>query len=130
MAYNLNIINRFENPIHTGSLDKNDMNVGVGIVGAPACGDVMKLMIRVNPETNIIEEAKFKGFGCGSLIASAELVCEKLQQISVINASKISNKEIVEELCLPPVKIHCSVLAESAISYAIIDWKQKQLKIK
>ncbi len=102
MTYSNEILKRFENPQHTGSINKNDPNVGIGLVGSPACGDLLKLSIRVNPNTNIIEEAKFLGYGCGSLIASSELICEKLEQKEVIEAEKIKNQQIVEELSLPP----------------------------
>jgi nitrogen fixation NifU-like protein len=109
-----------------GSLDKNSSEVGTGLVGAPECGDVMKLQIKVNPQTNIIEDAKFKTFGCGSAIASSSLATEWVKGKTVDEALAIKNTEIVKELSLPPVKIHCSVLAEDAIRAAIGDWKKKQ----
>lgn len=121
MAYSNKVLDHYNNPRNVGSLDKNDPNVGTGIVGAPECGDVMKLQIRVNPETNLIEDAKFKTFGCGSAIASSSLATEMMKGRSLDEALSITNVEIVEELNLPPVKIHCSVLAESAIKAAIQD---------
>lgn len=125
MPYNEKVIDHYENPRNVGSLDKNDKNVGTGLVGAPACGDVMKLQIRVNPETNIIEEAKFKTYGCGSAIASSSLATQMLAGRSLDEATEIKNDEIVKELSLPPVKIHCSILAEDAIKAAIADYKNK-----
>jgi nitrogen fixation NifU-like protein len=109
-----------------GTLDKEDPNVGTGLVGAPACGDVMRLQIRVNPETNVVEEAKFKTFGCGSAIASSSLVTEWVKGKTIDEALTLKNSQIVEELDLPPVKIHCSVLAEDAIKSAIADFRKKQ----
>ena len=124
MAYSDKVIDHFENPKNIGSLDKEDPAVGTGIVGAPACGDVMKLQLRINDD-GIIEDARFKTFGCGSAIASSSLVTEWVKGRSIEDAGKIKNSEIAEELCLPPVKIHCSVLAEDAIKAAIKDYKLK-----
>jgi nitrogen fixation protein NifU and related proteins len=126
MAYSDKVIDHYNHPRNVGSLDKNSAEVGTGLVGAPECGDVMKLQIRVNPQTNIIEEAKFKTFGCGSAIASSSLATEWVKGKTVDEALAIKNTEIVKELSLPPVKIHCSVLAEDAIRAAIGDWKKKQ----
>ena len=124
MAYEKKLIDHFENPRNVGTLDKNDPDVGTGLVGAPACGDVMRLQIKVN-DKGIIEDAKFKTFGCGSAIASSSLVTMWVKSKTVEEAEKITNQEIVEELSLPPVKVHCSVLAEDAIKAAINDWKNK-----
>jgi len=124
MAYRKKVIDHFENPRNVGTLDKDDLSVGTGLVGAPACGDVMRLQIKVNSE-GVIEDAKFKTFGCGSAIASSSLVTEWVKNRKVEDAEKITNQEIVEELSLPPVKIHCSVLAEDAVKSAIEDWKKK-----
>lgn len=126
MAYSSKVIDHYENPRNVGSFDKADTNVGTGMVGAPACGDVMKLQIKVNAQTGIIEDAKFKTYGCGSAIASSSLATEWLKGKSLEDAKKIRNVDIVEELALPPVKIHCSVLAEDAIKSAIADYQQKQ----
>ncbi len=126
MAYSDKVLDHYENPRNVGSLDKNDPNVGTGMVGAPACGDVMKLMIKVN-DSGIIEDAKFKTYGCGSAIASSSLVTEWLKGRTIDEAYAIKNSEIAEELALPPVKIHCSVLAEDAIKAAVADIKAKQL---
>ena len=126
MAYSDKVLDHYENPRNVGSLDKNDPNVGTGMVGAPACGDVMKLMIKVN-DAGIIEDAKFKTYGCGSAIASSSLVTEWLKGRTIDQAYAIKNSEIAEELALPPVKIHCSVLAEDAIKAAVADIKAKQL---
>ena len=125
MAYSDKVLDHYENPRNVGSLDKNDPNVGTGMVGAPACGDVMKLMIKVNDD-GIIEDAKFKTYGCGSAIASSSLVTEWLKGRTIDQAYAIKNSEIAEELALPPVKIHCSVLAEDAIKAAVADIKAKQ----
>ena len=125
MAYSDKVIDHYSNPRNVGALDKSDPTVGTGLVGAPACGDVMKLQIKVNVETGVIEDAKFKTFGCGSAIASSSLATEWLKGRSVDEASKIKNTDIVNELKLPPVKIHCSVLAEDAIKAAIEDYKKK-----
>jgi nitrogen fixation NifU-like protein len=125
MAYSDKVLDHYENPRNVGSLDKNDPQVGTGMVGAPACGDVMKLMIKVN-DNGIIEDAKFKTYGCGSAIASSSLVTEWLKGRTIDEAYAIKNSEIAEELALPPVKIHCSVLAEDAIKAAVADIKAKQ----
>jgi nitrogen fixation NifU-like protein len=126
MAYSNKVLDHYNNPRNVGSLDKNSPDVGTGMVGAPECGDVMKLQVKVNPETGIIEDAKFKTFGCGSAIASSSLATEMLKGRTVDEALTIKNTEIVNELSLPPVKIHCSVLAEDAIKAAITDYKKKQ----
>jgi nitrogen fixation protein NifU and related proteins len=126
MAYSAKVLDHYENPRNVGSLDKNDPNVGTGMVGAPACGDVMKLQIKINEETGIIEDAKFKTYGCGSAIASSSLVTTWLKGKSVTQAQAIKNMDIVEELALPPVKIHCSVLAEDAIKGALADYEKKK----
>src|SRR5664280_79651 len=125
MAYSDKVLDHYSNPRNVGSLDKNSAEVGTGLVGAPECGDVMKLQIKVNPATNIIEDAKFKTFGCGSAIASSSLATEWVKGKTVDEALTIRNTDIVKELSLPPVKIHCSVLAEDAIRAAIGDWKKK-----
>lgn len=124
MAYSDKVLDHYENPRNVGSFDKNDPDVGTGMVGAPACGDVMKLQIKVN-EAGIITDAKFKTYGCGSAIASSSLVTEMLKGRSLEQAQEIKNSEIAEELALPPVKIHCSVLAEDAIKSAIEDYRKK-----
>ncbi|MBP8725475.1 MAG: Fe-S cluster assembly scaffold IscU [Saprospiraceae bacterium] len=126
MAYSEKVLDHFKHPKNVGTLDKNDPNVGTGLVGAPECGDVMRLQIKVNPENGVIEEARFKTFGCGSAIASSSLATEWLKGKNLDEAMAIDNMDIVEELALPPVKIHCSVLAEDAIKSAIRDYKQKQ----
>ncbi len=126
MAYSDKVIDHFDNPRNVGSLPKGDANVGTGLVGAPECGDVMKLQVKVNAETGVIDDAKFKTFGCGSAIASSSLATEWLKGKTVDEALAIKNTDIVEELALPPVKIHCSVLAEDAIKAAITDYKAKQ----
>src|SRR5258705_13867656 len=126
MAYSDKVIDHYNNPRNVGQLDKSQSEVGTGLVGAPECGDVMRLQIRVNPETQVIEEAKFKTFGCGSAIASSSLATEWIKGRTVENALEIKNTDIVKELSLPPVKIHCSVLAEDAIRAAIHDWKKKR----
>ncbi len=125
MAYSDKVVDHYNNPRNVGTLDKSAAEVGTGLVGAPECGDVMRLQIRVNPETNVIEEAKFKTFGCGSAIASSSLATEWIKGRTVDDAMSIKNTDIVKELSLPPVKIHCSVLAEDAIRAAIGDWKKK-----
>lgn len=125
MAYSDKVLDHYENPRNVGSLDKNDPHVGTGMVGAPACGDVMKLQIKVN-DNGVIEDAKFKTYGCGSAIASSSLVTEWLKGKTLDEAQAIKNSAIAEELALPPVKIHCSVLAEDAIKSAIADLKSKQ----
>jgi nitrogen fixation NifU-like protein len=123
MAYSEKVIDHYENPRNVGSLDKNDETVGTGLVGAPACGDVMKLQIRV--KDGVIQDAKFKTFGCGSAIASSSLVTEWVKGMTIEQAGEVKNSQIAEELNLPPVKIHCSVLAEDAIKAAIADYKAK-----
>jgi len=125
MAYSSKVLDHYTNPRNVGTMDKNADEVGTGLVGAPECGDVMKLQIRVNPQTRIIEDAKFKTFGCGSAIASSSLATEWVKGKTVDEALQIKNTDIVKELSLPPVKIHCSVLAEDAIRAAISDWKKK-----
>ena len=130
MAYSEKVLDHYNNPRNVGSLDKQDPNVGTGMVGAPECGDVMKLQLRVNESTGIIEDAKFKTFGCGSAIASSSLATEWVKGKTVDEALSIKNTEIVNELSLPPVKIHCSVLAEDAIKAAIADYKKKQAEAK
>ena len=127
MAYGDKVIDHYQNPRNVGSLDKSDPNVGTGIVGAPECGDVMKLQIKING--NVIEDAKFKTFGCGSAIASSSLATEWLKGRTVTDALKIKNTDIVQELALPPVKIHCSVLAEDAIKSAIRDYVRKKQEV-
>lgn len=125
MAYSNKVLDHFQNPRNVGVLDKSKKNVGTGLVGAPECGDVMRLQIEVDEETGVISDAKFKTFGCGSAIASSSLATEWLKGKSVDEALKIDNMDIVEELALPPVKIHCSVLAEDAIKAAIKDYQEK-----
>ena len=125
MAYGDKVLEHYENPRNVGTMDKSDPNVGTGLVGAPACGDVMRLQVRISDDGRI-EDAKFKTFGCGSAIASSSLVTEWVKGKSVEEAVKITNREIARELALPPVKIHCSVLAEDAIKAAIADWKKKR----
>lgn len=125
MAYSDKVVDHYSNPRNVGQLDKTSDEVGTGLVGAPECGDVMRLQIRVNPETQVIEDAKFKTFGCGSAIASSSLATEWVKGKTISEALQISNTDIVKELALPPVKIHCSVLAEDAIRAAIGDWKKK-----
>ncbi len=126
MAYSDQVIDHYENPRNVGNLDKNAKNVGTGMVGAPACGDVMRLQIQVN-DNGIIEDARFKTYGCGSAIASSSLVTEWLKGKSLDQAGEIKNSHIAEELALPPVKVHCSVLAEDAIKAAISDYKGKHM---
>jgi len=125
MAYSDKVIDHYENPRNVGTLDKDDPSVGTGLVGAPACGDVMRLQLRIS-EDGIIEDAKFKTFGCGSAIASSSLVTEWVKGKSLDDATSITNREIAQELALPPVKIHCSVLAEDAIKAAVEDFKRKR----
>ena len=127
MSYSQKVLDHFENPRNIGSLDKNDLAVGTGLVGAPACGDVMKLQLKIKDD-GIIEDAKFKTFGCGSAIASSSLITEMVKGKSIEYAQSISNSDIAEELSLPPVKIHCSVLAEDAIKAAIKDYRNKNDK--
>ena len=126
MAYSEKVIDHYNDPRNVGSLEKNDENTGTGLVGAPECGDVMKLQIQVNPDTNEIVDAKFKTFGCGSAIASSSLATEWVKGKSIDEAMSIKNTEIVEELSLPPVNIHCSVLAEDAIKAAISDYRKRK----
>ena len=128
MAYSNKLLDHYENPRNVGSLDKNEDNVGTGLVGAPACGDVMKLQIQVD-EDSIIKDACFKTFGCGSAIASSSLVTEWIKGKSLDEATTITNKDIAKELALPPVKIHCSVLAEDAIKAAVADYKTKRSEL-
>jgi len=125
MAYTKKVIDHFENPQNVGTLDKNSVDVGTGTVGAPACGDVMRLQLKIS-DAGIIEEAKFKTFGCGSAIASSSLITTMVKGKSIEEAEKIKNSEIAQELSLPPVKIHCSVLAEDAVKSAIRNWREKQ----
>jgi nitrogen fixation NifU-like protein len=125
MSYSEKVIDHYNHPRNVGQMDKGSTEVGTGLVGAPECGDVMRLQIKVNPETQIIEDAKFKTFGCGSAIASSSLATEWVKGKTVSEAMEIKNTDIVKELSLPPVKIHCSVLAEDAIRAAIGDWKKK-----
>ncbi len=126
MSYSDKVLDHYNNPRNVGSLDKSDPTVGTGMVGAPECGDVLKLQLKVNPETGVIEDAKFKTFGCGSAIASSSLATEWVKGRTVDQALQIKNVQIVNELSLPPVKIHCSVLAEDAIKAAIADYRKKQ----
>jgi nitrogen fixation protein NifU and related proteins len=130
MAYSDKVIDHYNNPRNVGALAKEDPNVGTGLVGAPECGDVMKLQIKVNEESGVIEDAKFKTFGCGSAIASSSLATEWVKGKTLTEALAIKNTDIVKELSLPPVKIHCSVLAEDAIKAAIHDWKKKHDNVK
>ena len=125
MAYSDKVVDHYENPRNVGAFAKDEADVGTGMVGAPACGDVMKLQIKVNPTTQIIEDAKFKTYGCGSAIASSSLVTEWVKGKTVDQALEIKNSQIAEELALPPVKIHCSILAEDAIKAAVADYKAK-----
>jgi nitrogen fixation NifU-like protein len=127
MAYSTKVLDHYENPRNGGKMDDKDVNVGTGMVGAPACGDVMRLQIKVNDE-GVIEDAKFKTYGCGSAIASSSLLTEWVKGIHIDQAETIRNTELAEELALPPVKIHCSVLAEDAIKTAVNDYRSKQIK--
>mgnify|MGYP003626475375 FL=1 len=127
MAYSDKVLDHMENPRNVGTMDKNDPEVGTGMVGAPACGDVMKLQLRIN-DNGIIEDAKFKTFGCGSAIASSSYITTLVEGLTVEEAMEITNADIAKELSLPPVKIHCSVLAEDAVKAAIADWKEKKNK--
>lgn len=129
MAYSDKVIDHYENPRNVGSFDKSDPNIGTGMVGAPACGDVMKLQIKVNDQ-GVIEDAKFKTYGCGSAIASSSLVTEWVKGKTLDQAGQIKNSEIAEELALPPVKIHCSILAEDAIKAAVNDYRQRHSQTK
>lgn len=128
MAYTDKVLEHYQNPRNVGSFAKNDENVGTGVVGAPECGDVMKLQLKINPETEIIEDARFKTFGCGSAIASSSYVTELVKGKTLTEAYQIKNSEIAQELSLPPVKIHCSVLAEDAIKAAVADWRERSKK--
>jgi len=128
MAYSKKVIDHYENPRNVGTFAKEDANVGTGLVGAPSCGDVMKLQIKVNPHTNTIEDAKFKTFGCLSAIASSSLATERLKGMTIDEALTIKNSDIAKKLSLPPVKIHCSVLAEDAIKKAISDYQETSRK--
>jgi len=125
MAYSEKVIDHYENPRNVGSFEKGDDTVGTGMVGAPACGDVMKLQIKVDEATGVITDAKFKTYGCGSAIASSSLITEMVKGMTLDDASRIKNSEIAEELALPPVKIHCSILAEDAIKAAVADYRAK-----
>ncbi|HMS04995.1 MAG TPA: Fe-S cluster assembly scaffold IscU [Burkholderiaceae bacterium] len=125
MAYSDKVIDHYENPRNVGSFDKGDGSVGTGMVGAPACGDVMKLQIKVNPATGVIEDARFKTYGCGSAIASSSLVTEWVKGKTLDQAAELKNSQIADELALPPVKIHCSILAEDAIKAAVADYRKK-----
>ena len=125
MAYSEKVVDHYENPRNVGSFEKGDDTVGTGMVGAPACGDVMKLQIKVNPATGLIEDARFKTYGCGSAIASSSLVTEWVKGKTLDQAMTIKNTHIAEELALPPVKIHCSILAEDAIKAAVLDYQTK-----
>ena len=127
MAYSEKVVDHYENPRNVGTFDKGDASVGTGMVGAPACGDVMKLQIKVNEQTGVIEDARFKTYGCGSAIASSSLVTEWVKGKTLEQAQALKNSEIAEELALPPVKIHCSILAEDAIKAAVNDYKQKHV---
>src|SRR6201997_2740603 len=127
MAYSEKVVDHYENPRNVGSFDKGDETVGTGMVGAPACGDVMKLQIKVNPATGLIEDARFKTYGCGSAIASSSLVTEWVKGKTLDEAMSIRNTHIAEELALPPVKIHCSILAEDAIKAAVADYRKKHV---
>ena len=129
MAYSDKVVDHYENPRNVGSFDKGDDSVGTGMVGAPACGDVMKLQIKVNPETGRIEDARFKTYGCGSAIASSSLVTEWVKGKSLDEAMQIKNTQIAEELALPPVKIHCSILAEDAIKAAVQDYQARHAAV-
>jgi nitrogen fixation NifU-like protein len=125
MAYSDKVVDHYENPRNVGSFEKGDADVGTGMVGAPACGDVMKLQIKVDNDTGIITDAKFKTYGCGSAIASSSLITEWVKGMHIDKAGTIKNSDIAEELALPPVKIHCSILAEDAIKAAVADYKSK-----
>ena len=128
MAYSDKVIQHYENPLNVGSFEKGDETVGTGMVGAPACGDVMKLQIKVNPETGVIEDAKFKTYGCGSAIASSSLVTEWVKGKTLDEAVQLKNSDIAEELEMPPVKVHCSILAEDAVKAAVQDYRSRQKK--
>ena len=126
MAYSEKVVDHYENPRNVGSFDKSDDSVGTGMVGAPACGDVMKLQIKVNPATGVIEDVRFKTYGCGSAIASSSLVTEWVKGKTLDEAAALKNSQIAEELALPPVKVHCSILAEDAIKAAVNDYRAKR----
>ena len=128
MAYTEKVLEHYQSPKNVGSFAKTEENVGTGVVGAPECGDVMKLQLKINPETEVIEDARFKTFGCGSAIASSSYVTELVKGKTVAEAYQIKNTQIVQELSLPPVKIHCSVLAEDAIKAAVADWRDRSKK--
>jgi nitrogen fixation NifU-like protein len=128
MAYTDKVLEHYQNPRNVGSFAKDEGNVGTGVVGAPECGDVMKLQLKINPETEVIEDARFKTFGCGSAIASSSYVTELVKGKTVTEAYQIKNSQIAQELSLPPVKIHCSVLAEDAIKAAVSDWRDRGKK--
>ena len=128
MAYTEKVLEHYQSPKNVGSFAKTEENVGTGVVGAPECGDVMKLQLKINPETEVIEDARFKTFGCGSAIASSSYVTELVKGKTVTEAYQIKNTQIVQELSLPPVKIHCSVLAEDAIKAAVADWRTRSKK--
>lgn len=130
MAYSEKVIEHYENPRNVGVFDKEDANVGTGMVGAPACGDVMRLQIKVNPDTGVIEDARFKTYGCGSAIASSSLITEWVKGKTLDQALEIKNNQIAQELALPPVKIHCSILAEDAVKAAVDDYKQRSAAAK
>ena len=130
MSYTKKVLDHYENPRNVGSLDKNSQQVGTGLVGAPECGDVMKLQIEIDSETKVIKDAKFKTFGCGSAIASSSLATEWIKGKTIVEALAIKNTDIVQELSLPPIKIHCSVLAEDAIKAAISDYLKKNEEVK
>jgi len=127
MAYSEKVVDHYENPRNVGSFDKGDASIGTGMVGAPACGDVMKLQIKVNQQTGVIEDARFKTYGCGSAIASSSLVTEWVKGKTLDQAAALKNSQIAEELALPPVKIHCSILAEDAIKAAVEDYRKKHV---
>lgn len=128
MAYTDKVLEHYQNPRNVGSFAKDEGNIGTGVVGAPECGDVMKLQLKINPETEVIEDARFKTFGCGSAIASSSYVTELVKGKTVTEAYQIKNVQIAQELSLPPVKIHCSVLAEDAIKAAVADWRDRSTK--
>jgi nitrogen fixation NifU-like protein len=130
MAYSAAVVDHYENPRNVGTLNKKDSDVGFGLVGAPACGDLLQLSIKVDPATDIIIDAKFKAYGCGSAIASSSLVTEMIKGLTLDQASTIKNSQIAEELALPPVKIHCSILAEDSLKAAILDYKTKQSRLR
>jgi nitrogen fixation NifU-like protein len=130
MAYSDQVLQHYENPRNVGKFDANEPNVGTGLVGAPACGDVLRLQLKIDPNTDIIIDARFKTYGCGSAIASSSLVSEMVKGLTLDEAGKIKNSEIAEELSLPPVKIHCSILAEDCLKAAIEDYRKKKPNIE